>query len=160
MQQLFTSGDNESLLAELLRSGVRFLVVGGLAVSFHIPERQADDLDLLIEQTPDNAASLFRAMAALHLTPEFPYELISTPSERPQLLPFKTYHYADLVTTGKNIDFSAEWARSHEALICQHPVRIASRTLLIHMKHNSDREKDIRDVELLEAPLHPTCYGR
>ena len=150
MRQLLTLGGNDTLLAELIRCGVRFLVVGGLAVHFYVPERQADDLDLLLEQSSDNAARFFKAMPALHVVPEFPQSLISAPSERPQQLPFKRYHYADIVTTGNDIDFSAEWALSQEALIWQHPVRIASRELLIRMKRKAGREKDLADVELLE----------
>ena len=150
MQQLYTFGGNDALLAELIRCGVRFLLVGGLAVHFYAPEREADDLDLLVEQTSENAERLFQAMAALHVMPEFPQALIATPSDRPQQLPFKTYHYADLVTTGKDIDFPAEWAQSQEALIWQHRVRVASRSLLIAMKRKARREKDLRDVELLE----------
>ena len=150
MQQLYTFGGNDALLAELVRCGVRFLLVGGLAVHFYASERKADDLDLLVEQTSENAERLFQAMAALHVMPEFPQVLIATPGDQPQQLPFKTYHYADLVTTGKDINFPAEWAQSQEALIGQHRVHVASRALLIAMKRKAGREKDLRDVELIE----------
>ncbi|RLJ67550.1 hypothetical protein [Sulfurisoma sediminicola] len=157
MRQLFTFGGNIALLAELYRCDVRFLVVGGLAVHFYVPERQADDLDLLLEQSSDNAARFFKAMSAVHVIPEFPQSLISSPSERPQQLQFKRDHYADIVTTGADIDFPAEWVLSQAALIGQHPARIASRNLLIRMKRKAGREKDLADVELLERAGQSVC---
>ncbi len=54
---LYTFGGNTDLLEEFMRREVRFLVVGGLAVQFHAPEREADDLDLLLDPSPDNASS-------------------------------------------------------------------------------------------------------
>ena len=150
MKQLFTFGANGDLIAEFVRQGVRFLVVGGLAVKFYAPEREADDLDILLEQTPENASRLFRAFGVLHLTPSFPEALIASPSDRQQQLPLKVVYYADIVTTGKDIDFDSEWARASEAMIWQSPVRIASRDLLTFMKHRAGREKDLADVALLE----------
>lgn len=150
MRQLLTFGGNDTLLGELERCGVRFIVVGGLAVQFYVPERIGDDLDLLLEQSPDNASRFFQAMPALHVVPEFPESLISAPTERAQQLPFKRHHYADIVTTGKHIDFPTEWAQAQEGLIWQHRVRFASLGLLVRMKRKAGREKDLRDVELLE----------
>jgi len=150
MQQLHTFGGNEPLLVELLRCGVRFLVVGGLAVRFYVAERQADDLDLLVEQTSENANRLFQAMTSLGLEPEFPQSTIAIPGERPQQLPLKRYHYADIVTMGRDVNFPKEWAQSQEAFIGHSRVRIASRELLIAMKRKVGREKDLSDVELLE----------
>ena len=148
MQQFFTFGANDHLLQALLAEGVRFIVVGGLAVKLYAPHREADDLDLLLEQSPENAERLFRAFGKLGLVPGFPREAIAKPSQRPQHLPLKTIHYADLVTR-PDIDFQAEWAASQEALIWQNKVRFASRTLLLTLKQGSTREKDISDVALL-----------
>jgi len=63
MQHLITFGGNDRLLSKLLECGVRFLVVGGLAVRFYIPDREVDDLDLLIEQSGENADRFFNALA-------------------------------------------------------------------------------------------------
>jgi len=149
VQQLFTFGENDHLLQALLAESVRFLVVGGLAVKFYAAEREADDLDLLLEQSPENATRLFRAFAKMGITPAFPQEAIAAPSERPQHLPMKSaLHYADLITL-PDIDFEAEWANSQEALVWQNRVRFASRDLLLKLKRGSAREKDIADVALL-----------
>lgn len=150
MKQLFTFGENDLLVRELLRHDVRFLIVGGLAVQFYVPEREADDLDLLIEQTPENAERLFSTFTELHLTPQFEKHIISQPSERPQQLPLKAIYYADIVTPGRDIDFAVEWLRSSQALLWQNCVRVAARELLISMKRSSGRETDLRDVSLLQ----------
>ena len=149
MQKLLTFGGNDLLLQALLSDGVRFIVVGGLAVKLYAPQREADDLDLLLEQTPENADRLFRSLGRLGITPDFPKDVIATPSQRPQHLSFKSLHYyADLVTR-PDIHFSAEWANSQEALIWQNKVRFASRELLLMLKQGSTRDKDVADVVLL-----------
>jgi hypothetical protein len=48
----------------LERAGVRYLVVGGVAVVLHGYLRTTLDLDLVIQLEPDN---LDRALTALHL---------------------------------------------------------------------------------------------
>src|ERR1700693_2134512 len=150
MQQLFTFGTNDALLAELIAQQVRFLVIGGLAVKFYAAQREADDLDLLIEQTPKNAERLFKAFRHLRLIPQFSSEVIATPGYRAQHLPLKDVYYADLITR-PDIEFCSEWERALEALIWQNRVRVASRELLLALKSNSEREKDITDVALLNA---------
>lgn len=150
MKQLFCNGQNDRLLAEFLKQGVRFIVVGGLAVHFHVPEREADDLDLLVESTPDNAAHLSCALLNLR-DQSFDTNLITKPHEQPQHFPMKRVFYADLVTTGTDIDFATEWERADEGLIFQNKVRFASKDLLIRMKRKGGREKDLSDIALLES---------
>lgn len=149
-EQLFTFHLNDSLVTALLQQGVRFLVVGGFAVKLYAPERDADDLDLMVEQTPENATRLFQAFSDLGLTPEFSKEQVSSPSERPQQLALKMGYYADLVTTGREVEFETEWNMASEARLGPSQVRVASRDLLIRQKQKAAREKDLKDVELLE----------
>lgn len=151
MKQFRIFGGNERLIAALLEQAVRFIVVGGLAVQYYVPERPANDLDLLIEQTKENANRLFSALAAEHVVPSFPVELISEPGDRPQQMPLKALHYADLLTPGQAIDFSAEWERAEIARIGLHEVRFAAKELLLQMKRNTGRQRDAEDVALLEA---------
>ena len=148
MQQLFTSGANDTLLQEMLAQQVRFLVFGGLAVKFYAAEREADDLDLLLEQTLENADRLFVTFARLDMSPKFPKEAIAVRGHRPQHLPLKNMYYADLITR-PDVDFAREWERAPEALAWQGRVRIAPRELLVLLKSNSEREVDIADLALL-----------
>nr|WP_314530873.1 hypothetical protein [uncultured Pseudomonas sp.] len=150
-KQLSCNDQNDRLLAELLLQGVRFIVVGGLAVRFHVLERKAHDLDLLIESTPENASRVFRALQALGLNPGFGIELIAKASLRPQQMPLKDGFDADLLTTGPDVNFSDEWEHAGEALIKAHRIRYASKALLIRMKQNTGRDKDLADIVLLES---------
>ena len=56
--------DFRELLRALSDAAARFLVVGAYAVSFHSEPRATGDLDLWIDATPDNAARVYRALAA------------------------------------------------------------------------------------------------
>lgn len=150
MTHLFTFHLNDTLIATFIRHKVRFLVVGGLAVKFYVPEREVDDLDLLIEQTPENAERLFSAFAELRLLPNFSKDLIASPGQNPQQLPLKHSYYADLLTTGRLLEFESEWQSATVAHVGQNLVRIASRDLLIRQKKESGRDKDLKDVEILE----------
>ena len=56
--------DFRDLLRALSDAGARFLVGGAYAVSFHSEPRATGDLDIWIDPTPDNAARVYRALAA------------------------------------------------------------------------------------------------
>jgi hypothetical protein len=47
---------NKEFIDALARADARFLIVGGVAVKFYVPERLVEDLDLLIEPSPPIAA--------------------------------------------------------------------------------------------------------
>jgi hypothetical protein len=55
--------DFKELLSILNDQKVRYLVVGGYAVSLHAQPRATKDLDILIRPDDRNAAALFRALA-------------------------------------------------------------------------------------------------
>jgi hypothetical protein len=55
--------DFNELFAILNAEQVKYLVVGGYAVSLHAQPRATKDLDILIKPDKDNAAALFRALA-------------------------------------------------------------------------------------------------
>ena len=56
--------DLRDLLIELHDAGAEFVVVGGYAVAFHGHPRATKDLDILVRAAPDNAARVYRALAA------------------------------------------------------------------------------------------------
>jgi hypothetical protein len=55
--------DFKELLSILNAERVKYLVVGGYAVSLHAQPRATKDLDILIRPDTANAAALFRALA-------------------------------------------------------------------------------------------------
>lgn len=56
-------GPFERLLADLVQSEVRFLVVGGLACLFNGLARTTEDIDILIDAEPENVQRLLRTLA-------------------------------------------------------------------------------------------------
>src|ERR1019366_9609261 len=55
--------DFNELFAILNAEQVKYLIIGGYAVSPHAQPRATKDLDILIKPDKDNAAALFRALA-------------------------------------------------------------------------------------------------
>ncbi|MEM1045495.1 MAG: hypothetical protein AAGL24_05070 [Pseudomonadota bacterium] len=53
-----------SILEALLNEGVRSVVIGGAAVQHHGHTRSRDDLDILVEPTPENASRVVAAIGA------------------------------------------------------------------------------------------------
>src|ERR1700761_4951717 len=56
--------DFKELLSIFHAHGVRYLIVGGYAVSFHAHPRATKDLDLLIKPSIENASAVYAALAA------------------------------------------------------------------------------------------------
>ncbi len=54
----------EELLVDLVRAGVDFAVVGGIAVSLNGFVRATDDLDILVHDAPDNIRRLLASLQA------------------------------------------------------------------------------------------------
>src|SRR5438445_5685438 len=95
--QLHSFGGNLALVESLAQHGVRFLVVGGLAVHHHAPERQADDLDLLLEQTVEVARNVAAALTSINVRPDFTEEQFVNAYKVQIKLKFLAL-YADIIT--------------------------------------------------------------
>ena len=59
------SGDLKQICAELNRLGARYVVVGGFAIIQCGFQRFTQDIDLLIETTPENEARVIEALLIL-----------------------------------------------------------------------------------------------
>ncbi len=55
--------DFKELLESLRVHNVKYLIVGGYAVSFYAQPRATKDLDILIEANPANAKAVYKALA-------------------------------------------------------------------------------------------------
>ena len=146
-RQLFSCGANLEFVAALCKGAVRFIVVGGLAVQYWVPGREANDLDLLVETTLENCDRLIGVLWSLSLTPQF--TAADLKSATPKQIPIKQYYYLDILTPGDQIDFTREWERAPSGLLGRTEVRFAGVQLLLAQKQSSDREKDASDIELL-----------
>jgi hypothetical protein len=163
LNQLHTFGGNTALVESLTRHGVRFLVVGGLAVHHHAPERQPDDLDLLVEQTVEVARNVAAALISINVRPEFSEEEFVNARKVQIKLKFQAL-YADIITAGSDFDFDEHWQQGREALIGYTVVKVAAIPTLLALLAGSDTPKHDADGALLRrlasAPTYPCpCCG-
>jgi len=142
----------EKLLVLLADGGIRFIVVGGVAVTLHGYVRLTEDVDLLLERSPDNLQQLLTTLSgygegfARELTLEdFEDEegaiRIVEESEMSQIdlfIRMSGQHYEDLLSDAETL------------LLQGRRIQYASKTALIRLKQSSVREKDRIDVAALK----------
>lgn len=150
---LIHTGSNERLVRALIDADVRFVVIGGLAVAWYCPRRQADDMDLLVEPSPENSTRIARA-----LSPLVGGQLTNASFARPGLqVPLKEEFYAELLTPqADGLSFSDVESTSVCAKLFGMPVRLASVEALLHMKQRAvaaaeaQRVKHEADIALIK----------
>ena len=145
--------DFKELFSCLNAEQVRYLVVGGYAVSLHAEPRATKDLDILVDPAPDNAAALFRALAAFGA----PLEGITAASLvepgsffRMGLPPVMV----DILPEIAGVDFNDVWARHIEAVVDTGTglkANFISAQDLISAKLASGRTQDLADAEALQT---------
>lgn len=146
-------GANKELVSAFVTSDVEFVVIGGLAVSWYCPDRQADDMDLLVNPTPENSARISRALNGLHMNG---YTLDSFTKPGLQV-PLKGVYYAELLTPQKNGPTYSEVTKGAvDAKLFNIPVRLASVVSLIRLKElaiasaEAQKNKHVKDIQCLE----------
>lgn len=149
-KQLFTLGANQELVDSLVNLGARFIIVGGLAVHYHAPERKVGDLDILIERPPDTAQ---KVIAVLSSCPLIQHSITTEQLLRPKKtqIPAKIYFNVDILTPGEEIDFDQHWSQAHDARVGNTPVKVAAVETLLLLLSLSTEPKHAQDIELLKA---------
>ena len=153
----------EAIFSALNRSGVEYLVVGGLAVNAHGYGRATFDIDLVVDLEPGNVRSLFQALAGLGFQPLVPVSAddFGDRSIRNQLRTekgmvvlqfYSDQHRATRVDVFAHMPF--DFKEESERAVCEEvkdgvPVRFVSLQTLIQMKEEAGRPKDLDDLEAL-----------
>jgi hypothetical protein len=141
--------DYKELLSVFNAHNVKYLVVGGHAVSFHAQPRATKDLDLFIQAGPANAKATYAALAAFGA----PLSGISVDdlSDSRRFIRFGREPVAvDILPGIDGVDFDAAWSRRVEGVIdAESGLRafFISKTDLIASKLASGRLRDLADVE-------------
>jgi hypothetical protein len=146
-----TNRDFRDLLAALSARSVRFLIVGGYAVTYHARPRFTKDLDVWVDPADDNAT---RVMAALT---EFGAPL-ATHGVREQdfTIPGTIYQIGvppnriDILTAIEGLQFGPCWNRRVQARFADVDVAYLSREDLIVNKKATGRPQDLDDARELE----------
>jgi hypothetical protein len=129
---------------------VRFVIVGGHAVAAHAEPRFTQDLDVFVDPTLANARRLRRALVEFCFGESAPRaELLAIPGKiwmlgRP---PWRI----DILTRIAGVSFRRAWAGRVEIRFVTPPLYVLGREELLANKKAAGRDKDLRDVAVLEA---------
>lgn len=149
-------------------AGVRFILVGGLAVIAHGYLRVTRDADIVIELVPENIQRAFDALASIGYRPTVPItaEEFASPAKRREwreqknmrVLAFWSDEHRETkldVFIEHPFDFETEWASSNvDPLIPEgQPLHYANIPTLIRMKREAGRPRDLDDIEHLQILL-------
>lgn len=152
----------DPVFAALRATGVRYVVVGGVAVNLHGYQRFTKDIDLVIELVPDQALKALEALKAIGYKPNLPVKLTDfvDPTVREGwirdkgMMVFQMYsdqsRLALDIFVQYPLDFDELWNQSIEIELPETSLRIASIEHLILMKRGAGRPQDLADIEALE----------
>ncbi len=151
---LWSTGDNKPLVQAFIDAGVEFVVVGGLAVSWYCSERQADDMDVLLNPTPKNSIRVVRVLQEQRIND---LEEMAFARQNVQM-PLKKWHYAELLTPRTDGESYTDVSKKAvQGKLFDFPVLIAAKDTIIGMKcfadgtSNSLLEKHRQDLKALRA---------
>jgi hypothetical protein len=153
----------DAIVLALNTAGVRYLVVGGVAVNAHGYLRFTKDVDLVVRLATPDILGAFRALGALGYHPKAPVtaEQFADPEQRESwrrekgMLVLQMWSDAHIETpidifANEPFDFDAEYARALVGTAPDDPpARFASIPALIAMKRAAGRATDLIDIEKL-----------
>jgi predicted nucleotidyltransferase len=154
----------QPVLQSLNSAGVRFVVVGGVAVVLHGHPRFTADLDLIVDLEERAALAAIDALAGLGLQPRAPVDarMFANPEtrrgwvEQKGMRVFTMWDPADPLRevdlfVDHPIPFDELWSRAELITLSFGAVRVASIPDLIALKRLAGRPEDHLDIEALEA---------
>jgi hypothetical protein len=140
--------DFKELLSVLNAHNVKYLVVGGYAVSFHAQPRATKDIDILIKPDAENAKATYAALSKFGA----PLEGL-TPLDFAESGSFfrmgREPIAVDILTEIPGVDFDTAWERRLDGVIDQTSgltTHFIARDDLVAAKVASGRPQDIADV--------------
>jgi hypothetical protein len=143
--------DFQDLLIELSDAGAAFVVLGGHAVAFHGHPRATKDLDVLIRADTDNAARVYRALAAFG-APLSAFEV--------QPADFAAYdgvlqvglppRRIDILNRADGITFNEAIAEGASFTLEGRRIAVIGLAALLKNKRAAGRAQDLADIEALE----------
>ncbi|MBM3497780.1 MAG: hypothetical protein FJX74_03830 [Armatimonadetes bacterium] len=127
--------------------GVRYILIGGVAVILHGSDRHTLDVDLFIEPTPENAAKALEALREIGFGTAYEVEPEDLLVE--QVTIFDDMIPVDLHTRPPGLDFEGAWRRAELHELHGVPAMILSLEDLIASKEAAGRPQDLEDLEWL-----------
>jgi predicted nucleotidyltransferase len=152
----------EFLLSALTDAGVRYVIVGGVAVVLHGYLRATADLDLILSMEESNLAAALRTLEDLGFHPRAPVPLaaFANASERKRWIEEKNLQVFSLWHSkmpGFEVDLFVEtplpfddlYSRAIRVELGKTSVAVAAIDDLIAMKRAAGRPRDVEDIEAL-----------
>jgi len=153
----------EAIFRALNDVGVRYLVVGGLAVNAHGYQRLTNDLDLVIQLQHENVLSAFRALSELGYQTSVPVtaDQFARAENRKkwqaeknmQVLCLVSNHHPETpldIFISEPFDFDREYDAAMRGSIAKGlEVRFVTIPTLIDMKESAGRQRDHDDIQHL-----------
>lgn len=126
---------------------VRYLVIGGTAVRYHGYLRRTDDLDVVVDNSKENARRVHDAVTGVIGRQPFTVDDLCKPKQK--LTPH--YYCLDILTSLDGLDFDEAYRDKLTVTVSGVPIHIISKAHLIYTKKSSSREKDRDDIRVLES---------
>lgn len=153
----------EAIVRGLNAAGVRYLIVGGLAVVAHGYLRFTADLDLVFDMEPDNVLMALRVFKGLGYTPRAPVPIEEFADvgkrrswvEEKNLKVFSLYSAAHAATevdlfVESPFDFSAAYPEAFIGEVAEGvPARFVDYARLVALKERAGRPRDLDDLARL-----------
>jgi hypothetical protein len=144
--------ENYTLVKELAAAGCQFLIIGGAAVHFYVPERLFNDLDVVVPAERNAAQCLRNALQ------RFPTDVnlarlegvdLSKPKSK---IVLNMKLHADILI--ENTDYFREaYGKAVDALCLGLTVKVASKSTLLSNLQGIDDDKARNDIKLLEESM-------
>jgi hypothetical protein len=138
----------EKLLANLARAEVKFIVVGGVAVALNGFVRTTDDVDILIERSPDNVQRLLKTLASFGAGHASELSLQDFGEEEGAIRVIEEFPL-DIFTVMRGNSYHDLLAHVRATSIHGTTIRFLDSEGLIRLKRDSSREKDQIDISAL-----------
>ena len=158
------SGRVEWVLRALEQAGVRYLVVGGVAVVLHGYLRTTLDLDLVLQLDRDNLERALKVFGELDFRPQAPVPLRSfiEPQNRETWFREKNMTVFSLwqpdhpgfavdLFVQEPFDFDVVYRRALRVPLQEVEVTVIARDDLGRMKRATGRARDLEDIEALST---------
>jgi hypothetical protein len=141
--------DFNDLLAEFVRYGVRFVLLGGYAVGVHVKPRATKDLDLLVSGEGDNLNRVACALTAFG-APTFVIEAARNMSPTEIVYLGVPPVRIDILRRADGLDTEDTIDRAVLVTLGDLAIPVISLEDLIANKRAAGRPQDLADVVLLE----------
>lgn len=142
--------DLVEMLSAFADANVRYLVIGGHAVSLLTRPRSTKDLDIWLDAAPDNVERACLALSRFGVPPSIVEALREA---RPDEIVWmgRIPARVDFLQSIPGAHFKAAWERRVIANIAGISINVISREDLIANKRAVGRPQDLRDVRVLEG---------